>query len=107
MVIRVRAVGGVRLRNEIVDEIRPQVECIEASLAELGVDAVAMYALGDLEAGRAALVRRFDLPDWCADRHLGEPGDYLLLTVDNELIEPPEPVQHNSIRSRTAKRRAR
>ena len=38
-----------------------------------------------LAAGEAVAIHRWSLPDWCPDRHVGRPGDYLLLGVDNSL----------------------
>lgn len=42
-------------------------------------------AVAALTAGEVVMIHRWSLPDWCADRHVGAPGDYLLLTEGNEL----------------------
>ena len=38
-----------------------------------------------LAAGEAVMIHRWSLPDWCADRHVGGPADYLVLDTDNTL----------------------
>lgn len=81
-------VGDAELREAILEEVVPQVECIQGSLGLLGAgDAAGMFDLGALESGADAEVWRWDLPDWCPERWVGEPGDLLLLTAGNVLVE--------------------
>lgn len=45
-----------------------------------------LLGVSKLRSGSAVSVRRWDLPDWCPERSVGNLGDDLVLAESNELV---------------------
>jgi hypothetical protein len=71
---------GAELRAAVLAEV---VDC----LGGLGLPTFDDGLIGPLERGEAVAIKRWDLPDWCPERHVGAPSDDLVLGVDNKLRE--------------------
>lgn len=80
-----RASDGQQLRADILDELRETqgwlaevLPCVNAELAAL-------------EGGGEVELTRWDLPEWCPQRHIGGLHDRVVLRADNTITAAPSP----------------
>ncbi len=75
--------NGPELRAAVLDELRKGLGWA-ADMPEF-----ADKLIGPLARGEAVTIDRYDLPDWCPERHVGRPGDTLLsrLTTESRMSE--------------------